>query len=447
MNRAPAHPIVCPLCREDALRIERGRGECEACGARLEVHAADRRARLTHIPDAYQAVESELVGRWMTRGEMFDAVDRLLASTSTNTYDDDDEDAAVDGDADDALSDGEIDAAEEASRPWLLPLTGLAGLLTLGCLCFGALGIGAVFYATRPDPVQSASVRAQPGSDTLTATVGLIAPSVVETAALAPTPQTDPLSATETPLPGALPDVSSPPELDSPLLTPTPSQSVLPNPTEPPATATQLPTIAPTATAAPTSVPTAVPTARQPTALPPTFTPLPPTAPAVPTQTPFVITSTPLPTPTITPVRPTATATITPTQTPVPPLGKVLLSGFIEIVEVRYNAASPGEDYVRLKNLSNEQQLLDGLELQYIIPGRDPTAKPEPFEFPSGAVLLGNRQAVVYINRLQIDSPTESFYNWAYDGGDLFPNTPGAVRISVRLVNTIQNKELARFTY
>jgi hypothetical protein len=446
MNRAPSHPIVCPLCREDALRIERGRGECDACGARLEVHTADRRARLTHIPDAYQAVESALIGRWMSRGEMFEAVDRLLAVAPLDA-DDADSGAVDEDDSDDSVSDGEIDAGDEAARPWLLPLTGLAGLLTLGCLCFGALGIGALFYATRSDPALSAAALAPTGSTPITETVPVptaVNPGqiVVPTDVIA-TPGQGIAPPVESTLPATVPEVRPPDELASPLSTPTPVQSALPNPTEPPVTATTPPTAPPAATA----VPTALPTAQQATALPPTFTALPPTVPSLPTQTPFVVTSTPLPTPTVTPVRPTASPTITPTLTPVPPLGKVLLSGFIEVVEVRYNAASPGDDYVRLKNLSNEQQSLDGLELQYIIPGRDPTAKPEPFEFPPGSVLLGNRQAVVYINRLQIDSPTETFYNWAYDGGDLFPNTPGNLRISVRLVNTIQNKELARYTY
>jgi hypothetical protein len=438
MNRAPTHPLKCPLCREDALHIEQGRGECDACGARLEVHTADRRARLTHIPDAYQAVESELIGRWMLRGEMFDAVDRLLAASAEPDEDDADDEAL------DETDDGEIDAISERARPWLLPLTGVAGLFVLGCLCFGALGIGALYVATRPDVGSAASARVPDNAaQTISATLGLGAiPGITATVA-PPAPVDSPLPTapaldvpTLAPTVTVDPNVGAPPDLTSPLPTPTIAQSVLPKPTLPLATAT-----------IPPATNTPVPTVSSPATLPPTFTPVPPTAPPAPTQTPFVITSTPLPTPTQTPIRPTPTSTITPSPTPVPALGKTLLSGFIEIVDVRYNAATPGEDFVRLRNISNAQQSLDGLELQYVIPGRDPLGKPEPFEFPSGSVLLGNRDAVVFVNRVQLPTALEDFYNWGYDASDLFPNTPGNLRVTVRLVNTIQNKELARFTY
>lgn len=426
MANKPRPPqSTCPLCREAALQRKGAAAVCGACNCALEFDGNGGQARIVRFPRAYAELGPALGGRWMTRGEMFAAVDAELA--------------AIDDDAVDyaASEDHSGDYSEDfapASRASLLPITAVTSLLVLGCMCMAALAFGATVLSLLPGKPDAAAVVS---ARTPQAFADAVPPgvAVTTTAVVPPTapPPTAPTIASETPLPQA------PGPIASPLLPPTvpPTQAPPAEPTLAPPPPTQPPQ--------PTLPPAVAPTV----ALPPTFTPvlpLTPTNAAVQTVTPTPLpTATRTPTPTV-PLLPTPgppQPTITPTPTYVP--GGTIFFGPLRITRVVFVGAAPSQfdEYVEIENIGGAQYSLTGLELRYIIPGRSPIEAPGPFEFPNDATILANQKCRIFTNVTPPGEPCG--HDWKYANGNLWPDTPGR-GITVQLLD-VDNREMARFTY
>ncbi len=361
---------------------------------------------------------------------MFEAVDEALRA-----------DAEFDDEQDEWDDDVDVDKPAAVSRPWLLPLTALVSLLVLGCLLSGALGVGAMFWATRPEPTKPLLVEnnlsAPLPAEALTVTLPISINLPITQSDNAPDQPLDPAApqplAPEPTLAGQVPPDAPPPALGSPLPSPQPTptlqQSKITPPTSPPPTATTPPTPAPTRT------------------VPPTFTAVAATLPPTPTVTVLVLTSTYTPTPART-LTPAFTPTITPTLTPTPPIGSVVLIGTIRINTINKVGTPPNQldEYVEIENIGNAAVSLPDFALRYVIPGRNPADPPGDFDFPADAnVLYAGETLRVYTFQLRVPGASR-FYSWQHEPGNLWPDV-STQRVSVILINIKENREYARFTY
>jgi Lamin Tail Domain len=440
MSNKPRPPqSTCPLCREAALQRKGTAAVCSACNCALEFDGNGGKARIVRFPRAYAGLGPILGGRWMTRGEMFAAVDAELEA-----IDQDDADSAdAEGRSGDRLED-----FAPASRDALLPITALTSLLVLGCLCMAALAFGATVWSLlpgEPDATAVVSVRTPQtlaeavqtgGGLTITADgQGVPAGTAPADTPAAPQP-TVPL---ETPLPQAPGPIASP--LQPPAAPPTQA------PRAEPTLAPQPPTQPAPQPAGPqtTQPPAAAPTV----SLPPTFTPVllvtltnanvqTATATLLPT-----VTRTPTPTAQLQPTVGTPVPTLTPTPTYVP--GGTIFFGPLRITRVVYVGTAPSQfdEFVEIENIGGAQFPLAGIEVRYIIPGKSPIDAPGPFEFPNGEVILANQKCHLYTNGKPLGEPCAQ--DWAHANGNLWPDTPGR-GITVQLLDA-DNKEMARFTY
>ncbi len=452
MPRSSIPPTVCPLCRAHTFAVKGALGRCRTCGCEVELDGKGTLARFTHLPADYAQLSADLQGRWLSRSAMFAKVDELLAD---DDLDEDEEaldaDVDIDADGDDARGTSET---PRASR-YVLPISFATGLLVLGCLCMAALSMGAAYWVLRPTPeAEPNALIAQAVRETLVAQIltGTLSPATAMTATavltgvqpelpISLTPDLPPKPAQ--PVPPAPELIATPALLESPL-SPTPPQLALAPPT-----LTPVPPLAPpTLPAPPTADTRARPTAALP--LPPTFTPLPAVLPTLP----FTPTLPGGPSVTLTPTQPTQpTIGPTPTRTftPVPPTptlspGGQVYFGSLRITAINYLGAGEGVEYVEIVNESPQQINATGIELRWDIPARgNPLNQdPEPYEFPVGYVILGSATCKIYT--LKQPPYTPCVHSWGYGPANLWPDDVNRGN-TVRLFDTINNRELARYTY
>ncbi len=455
MPRSSIPQTVCPLCRADTFALKGALGRCRTCGCEVELDGKATQARFTHLPAKYEHLSAELQGRWLTRRAMFANVDALLADDGV-----DDEEVVYDSAADDDYDEAGDVFVRAGASPYVLPISFATGLLVLGCLCMAALSMGAAYWVLRPTPeAEPAALIAQAVRETLVAqtlsgtlTTGAVLPGGELTATVVvigaqpefPVPPTPELSLDPAqPLPPTTELPATPAQLESPL-SPTPPQPPLAPPTLTPALPTP-PLAPPTLPAPPTPDPGARPTPALP--LPPTFTPPPvlPTLPLTPTL-PSGPTVTPTP-----PTQPTIGPTPTRTNTPIPPTptlspGSQTFFGSLRITTINYSGAGDSVEYVEIVNESPQQINASGIELRWDIPvrGNPLNQEPEAFDFPVGYVILGNATCRIYTLKQPPYAPC--VHSWGYGPANLWPDEVNRGN-TARLIDTINNRELARFTY
>lgn len=427
---------ICPLCRAPRLVRHDAQARCGGCGCRLEFDGATKRARVAFLPRSYAKLEPVLVNRWMTRREMFEAVERAEQEPDAAEFVD------VDSETDEDERKERRLASKDAGE--LLPLIITSVVLVLVCLCAGAAAVGGFgIYLTgvwtRDEGSAAASAPASvtpapsAGSDSVPPIDQTASPAVSDANrarlpdAPTPTHRTAPIS------PGAVTTAAS--EATAPAASATRQlRALLPTVAAPPApTQAPQPLDSPVATAPPPEVPTGAPT------LPPTFTPLP----DLPTQAPSPTTLIPSITPTP-PVPPPAPATPLPANTsgPGPTATPTYAPGSTRTGDVVLDV-NHGEDYVRLTNTGPQQIALFGLKLRALLPGRPPGEPPPEYSFENGVVLIINGECKVYATG--IPRPGDCQFEWPNTAGLLWPDTLN--KGVTALLLDADGRELARFTY
>ena len=454
MPRSFIPQTVCPLCRADTFALKGVLGRCRTCGCEVELDGKATLARFVHLPADYEHLSADLQGRWLSRRALFAKVDALLSDEDVDEDDEDLDTEVVDDEADDEAGKAVVKAG---ASPYVLPISLATGLLVLGCLCMAALSMGATYWVLRPTP--------EPGPDALIAQAvretlvyqtlepgpdALIAQAVRETLVAQTLSGTLTATGVVTGQPTELP-VPPTPELSPDPAQPVPPTAELPaTPPQPPlapATLTPAPPQAPpTLPVPPTPDPGLRPTPALP--LPPTFTP-----PAVLPTLPFTPTlpSGPAVTPTPTqPTQPTLGPTPTRTNTPVPPTPTLspgsLFAGTLRITTINYLGAGDSVEYVEIVNESSQQVNATGIELRWDIPARGSALNQEPvaFYFPVGYVILGSATCRIYTFKQPPYAPC--VHSWGYGPANLWPDEANRGN-TVRLFDTNNNRELARFTY
>ena len=432
MSEPVLSQLVCPLCRNETLLLEGVFAVCGHCACRIEIDPETRLSRLTHVPAAdAQTLEPVLRGKWLTRREMFDAVDAARAEPGP------------------------------AGPTQVSVLAIAAGLVLLLFLCLGAGTILTGFWVLSRDgapaaatgvPVNASAALvtqispAAPGvpiaGGAITATSAVTATSEITVTNVASDSIAPPSGA-----PGANASAGQPNAPPLPGASLAQGASPLPPPTLAPSAAQPAAPTAVPPTVAPPSV------VRQASAtVPPTFTPVVPT--------PLLLTSTPTVAPTV-PVQPTV-ATAPPTLSPTPPgtatptvaptaqlpAGASVFNGSLRIVDINFSGVSPDQsgEYVTIHNFGPTPVSLSGMELRYIIRGRTPSDHlgPDPFRFADGAVILINQICKIYTQRAPVNADCGQ-PSWNLANGNFWPDVAGQ-GTAAQLFDA-NNIEQARFVY
>lgn len=394
----------------------------------LEFDGVGRKARVVRVPRRFAHLD--LGDRWFSRRELFEAVDAAMQSVSS---------------ADSSRDESDFEDQQGSQAPIrkdAVPLTVLAGVLTLGCLCAAAAAVMAlgVFlsnsWQSGDAPAASGMLAAAPTIDaqaTPLAEQALAAEqpppaadSPAADGAIPPSPQPASEAQPSEPLPTPPPPESqdsAPPTIEAPPV----EEPAQPLPTPPPSLL-ESPLPAPPAEAAPPESPP----------LPPTFTP-----PAAVEELPTLQPVTPTPTFPAPPTAPPPTPGPPPSATPVYVPGVVRTQGEL-VLEIQWGA----EDIVVVQNMGVQPVSLYGMKLRAIAPaGVIPNVAPNDprleFFFPNGAVILGNQECKVYVHDLRPSDPCP--FDWSAAAGVLWPDLPNK-GVTVALVDA-DGQEWVRITY
>lgn len=118
----------------------------------------------------------------------------------------------------------------------------------------------------------------------------------------------------------------------------------------------------------------------------------------------------------------------------------------LRITTINFLGSGEGVEYVEIVNESPQQINATGLELRWDIPvrGNPLNQDPEAFEFPVGYVILGNATCRIFTLKQPPYAPC--VHSWGYGSANLWPDETNRGN-TVRLYDTNNNRELARFTY